>query len=135
MGQRIDEIEAKYKHLKANQDTTREPSFGDVMSAFADLAQVAVDARRFQVEALNRESFSSSEYSWVRSRVYEAAGVEVTSAIDFEQMAEAARKGTGIDSIEVPRAPTIDVPARNRELVKPHVAKLDEWLPLAFFGL
>lgn len=135
MGQRIDEIESKYKHLKGNQDTTREPSFGDVMSAFADLANVAIDARRFQVEALNREGFSSSEYSWVRGRVYQAAGVEVTSAIDFEQIADAARRGTGIESIETPRAPTLDVPAKNRELVKPYVKQMDEWLPLAFFGL
>jgi hypothetical protein len=71
----------------------------------------------------------------VRSRVYQAAGVEATSAIDFQKIAEAARKGTGIDGIEVPKAPVVNVPAKNRALVKPHLEQIDEWLPLLFFGL
>ena len=39
-------------------------------------------------------------------------------------MAEAARKGTGIDGIEVPETPVVNVPAKNRALVKPH---LETW--------
>lgn len=132
MGQRIDEIEAKYKYLK---DNSAQPSFTDLLNSLHDMAGLITDARRAQVNALNQESFSSSEYAWVRSRVYQAAGVELSGAIDFERIAEAARRGTGIDSIRVPDAPLASVPAKNRELVKPHVKRMDEWLPLAFFGL
>ncbi len=135
LGQRMDEIEAKYKHLKVNAETKTEPSFAEVFSALGDLANVVVDARRLQVNALNQENFSSAEYTWVRSRVYQAAGVEMASVIDFQQIAEAARRGTGIESLGVPEAPSIDVPAKNRELVKPYMDRMDQWLPLAFFGL
>jgi hypothetical protein len=133
MGQRIDEIEAKYEYLK---DNSKEPSFTDLMSSLREMTGLIVDARRAQVNALNQENFSSSEYSWVRARVYQAAGVELTGSIDFQAIAEAAREGTGFDSIRMPKEPLADaVPAKNRELVKPHVERVSEWLPLAFFGL
>lgn len=135
LGQRFNEIDEKYKHLKANADSSRQPTFGEMFSALGELAGVVTDARRAQVDALNQEGFSSAEYAWVKSRVYQAAGVELSGAIDFQKIAEAARKGTGIDAIRVPDAPLAAVPAKNRELVKPHVQRMDEWLPLAFFGL
>lgn len=135
LGQRFDAIEEKYRHLKANADPPRQPTFGEMFSALGELAGVVTDARRAQVNALNQEGFSSTEYAWVKSRVYQAAGVELSGAIDFQKIAEAARKGTGIDAIRVPEQPLAAVPAKNRELVKPHVKRMDEWLPLAFFGL
>jgi hypothetical protein len=135
LGQRFDEIDAKYNRLKAEADGSEQPSVGEAFGALGELAGVLIDARRAQVNALNQERFSSAEYSWVRTRVYEAAGVEATSGFDFQKMAEAARKGTGIDSIEVPKTPIVNVPAKNRALVKPHLDQMDEWLPLLFFGL
>jgi len=135
LGQRIDEIEAKYDYLKANADTSKQPSFVDLVNSLRDMVGLITDARRAQVDALNQEGFSSAEYTWVRSRVYQAAGVELSGAIDFEKIAEAARQGTGIEGIRVPEMPRTGVPAKNRELVKPHVKRMDEWLPLAFFGL
>ena len=135
LGQRFNEIDAKYNTMKAEADGTEQPSMREAFAALGELANVLVDARRAQVAALNQERFSSGEYAWVRARVYQAAGVEATSAIDFQKIAEAARKGTGIDSIEVPEAPVVNVPAKNRALVKPHLEQIDEWLPLLFFGL
>ena len=135
LGQRFNEIDARYNTMKAEADGTEQPSVREAFHALGELASVLVDARRAQVAALNQERFSSAEYAWVRARVYQAAGVEVTSTIDFESIAEAARKGTGIDSIEVPKTPVLTVPAKNRALVKPHLEQIDEWLPLLFFGL
>ena len=135
LGQRFNEIDAKYNTMKAEADGTEQPSVREAFHALGELAGVLLDARRAQVAALNQERFSSAEYTWVRSRVYQAAGVEATSAIDFQKIAEAARKGTGIDSIEVPTTPVVNVPAQNRVLVKPHLEQMDEWLPLLFFGL
>ena len=134
MGQRLDEIEAKYQHLKVNAERPEQPPMRDVISALGELANVIVDARRAQVDAFNQEHFSSAEYQWVRARLYEAAGVEATSVVDLQKMAEAARKGTGIDAIKPPDIPIAHVPVKNRELVKPYLSRMDEWLPLAFFG-
>jgi hypothetical protein len=135
LGQRFEEIDAKYNTLKAEADGTEQPPVRETFGALGELAGVLVDARRAQVKALNQERFSSAEYRWVRSRVYQAAGIEATSAIDLQKIAEVARKGTGIDSIEVPKTSVVTVPAKNRALVKPHLEQMDEWLPLLFFGL
>jgi hypothetical protein len=132
MGQRFDEIEAKYEYLKNN---STQPSFTELMGSLREMAGLIVDARRAQVNALNQENFSSDEYSWVKTRVYSAAGIELTNSIDFEKIAEAAREGTGLESIRVPDQPLASVPEKNRELVKPHMGRMDEWIPLAFFGL
>ena len=105
------------------------------MSALRDLANVFVEARRYQVDALNKEGFSQQEYSWVRQQVFEAAGMEVANMVDLTQLERAVRDGTGVDDFSAPKMPQPDVPAKNRELVKPYMKQFDEWLPLAFFGL
>src|SRR5262245_7970992 len=80
LGQRMNEIEDKYKRFKGNAENRQQPGFGDMVSALNDLANVLLQARRFQVNALNEEKFSRAEYSWVRDRVFQAAGKEVVSA-------------------------------------------------------
>jgi hypothetical protein len=134
LGQRMREFEEKYKHL-SDSTTNREPSFSEMTSGLRDLASVFVEARRYQVDALNKERFSQQEYSWVRLRVFEAAGMEVANMVDLTQLERAIREGTGIQDFKSPDLPKPDVPAKNRELVKPFMKQFDEWLPLAFFGL
>ena len=133
LGQRMTEIEAKYKHL--NSDGGQQPSISEVIGGLSELGNVFMQARRFQVNALNAEGFSQTEYSWVRDRVFRAAGVEVTSMVDLRKLEEAVKQGTGVESIGVDQLPSSDVPEKNRALVKPHMSKMDDWLPLAFFGL
>lgn len=133
LGQRMRDFEERYKHLKS-ENQAEPPSFSEVMGALRDLATVFIDARRYQVDALNKEGFSQQEYSWVRTRVFEAAGIEVANMIDLGQLERSVREGTGVD-VSAPRIPTRDVPAKNRELVKPYLQQMDEWIPLAFFGL
>lgn len=135
LGRRIDELEQKYQHLKADGPAAAQPSMGEVLSALGDMTTLVTDARRFQIEALNREKFSQEEYSWVRARVFQAAGVEVTSMIDLSRIEDAVRQSTDrLDTLKE-RLPRPEIPLKNRELVKPLVDRLDEWLPLAFFGL
>lgn len=135
LGRRMDEIDAKYKNLST--DSGRQPSFGELMGALRDLADVVVQAKRFQVEALNQENFSLDEYTWVRGRVYQAAGVEAVGNLDLERVAAAVRDGTGIDSVDAPSLPevNVNVPEANRAIVKPYLPRMDDWIPLAFFGL
>jgi hypothetical protein len=135
MGQRMNEIEEKYKHLKANAENREQPSLGEVLGALREVGGLFIQARRYQVEALNRENFSQSEYRWVRTRVFEAAGIEVANLIDLQKLEEAARQNTGLRDLKAPELPKVDVPLKNRELVKPLVGQMDRWIPLAFFGL
>lgn len=135
LGQRMKEFEEKYKHLKSDGGTKVEPSFSELIAGLRDLADVFVQARRYQVDALNKEGFSQQEYSWVRRQVFEAAGMEVAHMVDLSQLERAVREGTGIQDFKTPNIPKPDVPAKNRELVKPYLKQMDEWLPLAIFGL
>lgn len=132
LGTRVGELEKKHQSLKSGGD--KAPSPTEALAAMADLFGLFVDARRLQVAALNAEKFSQSEYDWVRLRVYGAAGRQLTSAFDVRKLEEVARSGQS----QVGMTPTFnlpDVPPRNRELVTPHMAQMDKWLPLAFFGL
>jgi hypothetical protein len=135
LGQRFREIEEKYQYLKNTSGDQKEPSISDVLSSLSEIGNLFVQARRFQVNALNQEGFSQAEYSWVRDRIFQAAGMEVTQMVDLRQIESAVREGTGIENIGAPRVPSPDVPEKNRELVKPHLQKMNDWIPLAFFGL
>ena len=135
LGQRMKEIEQKYSYLRSNSNPDAQVAFTELLGSLREITGVYVDARRYQVEALNREQFSQDEYSWVRDRMFEAAGMEIGSRIDLEKLQEAIRSGTGLEGIRADQLPTPNVPAKNRELVKPYVSQMDEWLPLVFFGL
>jgi hypothetical protein len=132
LGTRMKEIEAKYQGLAG--DGSRQPTPSEVFSGLAELAGLFVDARRYQVDALNTEALSQAEYDWVKARVYAAAGMQIASGFDLRQIEEMARDGAAQVGVEPPTIPTPDVPAKNRELVKPHLAEMKDWLPLAFFG-
>lgn len=134
LGQRMKEIEERYRHLQSNSGGNQ-VSFTEVLGSLREITGVYVDARRFQVEALNKERFSQDEYSWVRDRMFHAAGMEVGSRIDIEKLQEAVRTGTGIEGIRADRVRLPEAPAKNRELVKPYIEQMDDWLPLVFFGL
>ena len=134
LGQRMKEIEDKYSYLR-NSNPNAQVAFTELLGSLREITGVYVDARRYQVEALNKEQFSQDEYSWVRDRMFEAAGMEIGSRIDLEKLQEAIRNGTGFEGIRADQLPQPNVPAKNRELVKPYVGQMDEWLPLVFFGL
>lgn len=135
LGKRMEEIEAKYEHLKGNRESGASVGFADMVNSLRDITNVYVDARRYQVEALNAEGFSQAEYSWVRDRMFQAAGMEISSRIDLRKLEEAIRQGTGAENITADRLPRPNVPPKNRALVKPYVSQMDEWIPLVFFGL
>ena len=135
LGQRFKEIEVKYAHLKGEGESTTRVGFADMVNSLRDITNVYVDARRYQVEALNKEGFSQEEYAWVSERMFQAAGMEISSRIDLRKLEEAVRRGTGAENITADRIPRPNVPPKNRELVKPYVDQMDEWLPLVFFGL
>ena len=136
LGTRAESFAAKYRELSGTQPdgTPRVPSLPQLLSGVGDLSNVYLDAWRAQVLAMNAAKFSREEFSWVRARVYQAAGLDAVryDARDLEQVIEAMTRGLKTD---VPELKLPDAPPGNRALVKPHVDELTAWLPMAVFGL
>jgi hypothetical protein len=133
LGSRYDELARRAGALQKAVASGRTAPIAAVMDAYTDVVSAVEDGKRAQIEALNRAGFSLDEYEWVRRRMYEAAGLLVTS-VDVESIRRAlTSRGEGVTVEPVP-APG-HAPAKNRELVQPYVERLKAWLPLAWFGL
>lgn len=133
LGTRAKQLEAKLKALDSSQGGPSRASLGDVISALKDLGTIVVDAKRVQVAALNQQKFSLTEYAWVRGAVYRAAGVPVgTEIADAIRAAAEGKEPAAPVSLERSGEP---VPARNKELVAPHLEMLKQNAALVFFGL
>jgi hypothetical protein len=135
LGSRWDEIETKAAEIHKKADSNETLSFAEVTSIFSDIANTYVEARRVQVNALNIHKFSDGEYSWVKTRVYEAAGMNIAGGIDLSAIEDLARSGAQKSTTKLPDMPMPEVPEANIRLVKPHTAKLKEWIPMAVLGL
>ena len=136
LGDRWSELQARATALKKKADANKgDLSLSEVTSVFSGLTGIYMEARRVQVDALNIQKFSESEYSWVRLRVYEAAGIQLAGGLDMSQIEKMARTGTGDNSIQMPNIQMPEVPKANLDLVKPHITQLQESLALAFLGL
>jgi uncharacterized protein YxeA len=136
LGNRWSEIEKKAQEI--NRKTAQDRSaltFSEFTAMFSELAGIYLDARRAQVRALNVQRFSDAEFSWVRLRVYQAAGMHAASSIDLSNIEKIARESAEKGNVSLPEVPKPDVPQANIELVKPHLAKLKQWLPMAVLGL
>lgn len=150
MGARATELETKYKALKEREGEAA--SLTTVVGAYRDLFQLVLDAKEAQVAGLNAQNFSMDEYQWVRTRVYEAAGVQVTG-IDLRELAESAKNGDfgalsqmaqnatggasegGAPSMPAGDTPGVGIPDVNKTLVAPHKQQLQTWFAYAMFGL
>jgi hypothetical protein len=136
LGSRIDAFTAKYRELSgvAADGSPSVPSLPQLIAGLSDVPVVYLDALRAQVQAMNAEGFSRDEWSWVRLRVYQAAGLDAVryDARDLERAIKSVADGV---QARVPEVTLPDAPARNRELVKPYVGELTTWLGMAVFGL
>jgi hypothetical protein len=135
LGDRWTVIETKSAEIRKKTEGNEMLSFAEVTSIFSDIANIYVEARRVQVNALNIHKFSDAEYIWVKRRVYEAAGVHVASGMDFSAIESLARDGARKTGTRLPDMSMPEVPEANLKLVKPHAAKIKEWLPMAVLGL
>jgi hypothetical protein len=136
LGDRWTELETKAEALKKKADEKGSDfSFSDIASVFSDFTGIYMQARKAHVNALNIHKFSDEEFSWVRMRVYEAAGMQLAGSIDTSALEQMAKDSAQKGGVTLPDVPIPDVPEANIKLVKPHVAKLKEWLPMAMLGL
>ena len=135
LGDRWTEIEVKSAEIRKKTEGKQSLSLGEVTSIFSDVANIYVEARRAQVGALNIHKFSDGEYTWVKRRVYEAAGMQVVSGLDFSAIEDLARGTAQKPTRKLPDLPMPEVPPANIKLVRPHVGQLKEWIPMAVLGL
>ena len=106
MGDRWGQIEAKSAEIqRRTQNNKTDLSLTEVASVFSDLANIYIEARKVQVNALNVHKFSDDEYSWVRRRVYEAAGVQLAHGIDMSRIEDIARSGAQKGGMNIPDMP------------------------------
>lgn len=128
-------LESEYEQLQARIeaiDAQQTPSPRELLQAYRDIADLIIDAKRAQVEALNRHAFSLSEYHWVRSRVLEALGLSGYATFDLQELLSSADDG------EVPVQPssvTAVPPPENVELVEQWEEEFDEVIGFALVGL
>jgi hypothetical protein len=135
LGPRWSDLQVQADRIQQQAKTdARELSFPEVAAMVRALGSIIVEARRAHVDALNAEQFSSSEYTWVTLRAYEAAGLEAVEGIDWSEIEAAIKDSADRVGVREPRVPEPDIPERNRELVKPHLAELRAWLPLTMLG-
>lgn len=120
---RLEELQSKYEALEQEIDESGgQAGVSDMMGAYGDLADLLVDAKRAQVEAMNDHNFSLQEYNWVRDQVYRAIG---------ESVAVAAIAANPSASGEFQAS----VPEATRQMVEPYREELMESYVLAWWGL
>jgi hypothetical protein len=134
LGGRMDELKTTYDKLdKTLNAEKRQASFTEAMGALRDLATLLVDTKKAQVEGLNQEGLSVSEYEWIRTQVYAAVGI-VAAGFDVKKLAEQAKAGNVQALSGAETEPLPEVPEKNKVLVAPYEKQLKEWAPFAFFG-
>lgn len=121
---RLGQLQDRYEQIDAEG---RDPNLRELATAYADILRLVVEAKELQVEALNANDFSLSEYGWVRGQVIRAAGFE-TFQVDLSALAN--------DSSDAALSELRgSAPTANVELVRPYAEELEAMLPLAAFGL
>ena len=129
-------IEKEAGVIRAKADSnSKDWTLTEFNNVFSGLANIYLDGRKAQVKALNIQRFSEGEYDWVRRRVYEAAGVELTGSFDLSKIEDLARDSAGKNGVTLPTVDLPKIPEKNIALVKPHAAKVKEWIPMAVLGL
>jgi hypothetical protein len=107
-----------------------------LMSAYKDLAADWLNAKRAQVDALNEAGLSLDEYRWIRSAAYGALDIPFTD-VDFGRLADQikSRSGGSDGTVLVGGALAGRGPASNLKLVEKYRKQLEDYMPLAAFGL
>ena len=126
LGPRAADLERRYQRLVTRNTHD--------LSDYREYAATYLDAKRAQVDALNRAGISLDEYRWTRTQAYAALGVPLVD-IDLSRMVANAR-GAGSPSA----APVYQTSASTgspaaKELIEPHRGVLKKNVALAAYGL
>ena len=139
LGKDIEVFQRNYRSLAEKKDATIADAPA-LMSAYRDMAAGWLDAKRAQVDALNEVGLSLQEYRWIRSAAYGALDmpfVDVDLARIADQVKNAARQAAGQVNapVLVGGAFAGKGPASNTRLLEKYRKRLEDYMPLAAFGL
>ena len=134
LGERMTAFEAKYKQL-AEKDNASVADTPALLRAYSDLAATWLDAKRGQIEALNKAGLSLEEYRWIRDQSYRALGMPFVD-LDISRLVDEARRGVTSQTAGQLRGSIGPAgPESNRIRVERVKKQLEENLALASFGL
>jgi len=133
LGRNLAVFRRNYQSLAQKKEATA-MDLPELLAAYRDLAAAWLDAKKAQVEALNASGLSLDEYRWIRSRAYQAIDVPFMD-VDFARIARQAKDDALQGSVMIGGAFTGKPPAGNRALVAKYRKQLEDYLPLAGFGL
>jgi hypothetical protein len=105
-----------------------------LLSAYRDMAAAWMAAKRAQVAALNDAGLSMDEYRWIRNESYRALGIPFAD-MDFARIAEQVKRNDSMPPVMIGGALTGTGPASNLKLVERFRKQLEDYVPLASFGL
>jgi hypothetical protein len=125
LGPRTAELERRYQRLLARNNHD--------LGNHREYAATYLDAKRAQVDALNREGFSLEEYRWTRAQVYAALGVPLVD-IDLSRIVAEVKQERQTAPPHLMTAGTAGSPAM-KELVEPYRQVLVANAALASYGL
>jgi len=106
----------------------------NITAMSGDLIDTVKEAKLSEIKAINDANYSFEEYTWVRERVLEAAGLSAYSfGVDqLTQFAEQDGSET-LQSLEEEMQSSLDnanVPQNNIDLVQPYLEELTEFISL-----
>ena len=134
LGKDLALFQRNYKSLAEKKEATV-ADLPALMSAYRDMAAGWIDAKRAQVDALNEVGLSLQEYRWIRSAAYGALDIPFVD-VDFARIADQARNaGTQANAVLVGGAFAGKGPASNTRLLEKYRKQLEDYMPLAAFGL
>jgi hypothetical protein len=125
LGPRAADLERRYHRLLARNNHD--------LSDYREYAASYLDAKRAQVDALNRAGFSLDEYRWTRAQVYAALGVPLVD-IDLSRIVAEVKQGRQTAPAYPMTAGTTGSLAV-KELIEPHRKVLTANAALASYGL
>lgn len=118
---RMSDLKEQFETLQAEIDREdRDAGLAEIVTAYRGLGDLLLDAKRAQVDSLNRYNFSLQEYMYVRNQTFRAIGQDVAVAAYGDQAMQTR---------------TREVPEETVEMVAPHREELLESYAFAWFGM
>jgi hypothetical protein len=138
LGTRFEALDSKYRTLSESLNH-RDANVTDapaLLSAYSDLAATYLDAKRWQVAALNAQHLSLAEYQWIRKQAYAAIGLPVMD-FDLARIISDVKAGhtSSLNEMQVNMVVGPTGPDANQKLVQAQHKALEDNVALAFLGL
>lgn len=131
LGTRFTALEGRLEQLSQQVSGQAQLDYRVALDLFRDSGALISEAKRLQVQALNRQDFSAGEYAWVRSQVYSALGYGVPT-LNPQEILRQIGSGDFNPKVDLDRSPA---PQASVRLVEPYRQELERYYPFTWFGL